>query len=70
MGHLACLYKVALGLEQWSRRGQVLSFPGGIAEYLFHIGSGEVGLAYGVGLLVAWLARDRVQGRACCYRCR
>ena len=53
--HLAHLHEVALRREQYLRCGQVLSLPGGVTEYLFRIGSGEVGLADGIGLLVSWL---------------
>jgi hypothetical protein len=51
--HPADLYEIALRREQFLRCGQVLSLRGGAAEYLFHIGSGEVGLADGIGLLVS-----------------
>ena len=53
--HPAHLYEIALRREQFLRCGQVLSLPGGAAEYPFHIGSGKVGLANGIGLLVFWL---------------
>jgi hypothetical protein len=53
--HPAHLYEIALRREQFLRCGQVLSLRGGIAECLFHIGSGKVGLADGIGLLVSWL---------------
>jgi hypothetical protein len=44
-GHLARPYDVSLRLEQRLRRGQVVSLPWGVAEYLLDIGGGEVGPA-------------------------
>ena len=53
--HPADLYEIALHRERFLRCGQVLSLRGGAAEYPFHIGSGKVGLADGIGPLVSWL---------------